>query len=366
MPATVPRSLLLHSVFAFESHEIRTLDEIIFACNGVQVPCPSLPRELLLVVRSWLIPDLIRLFTEESSTAMRLYQQSLRDLLCTDCIAYNVDIYGPDIWQWDQFTGACACNDQPRRSPVFQRRLEYQGYNALPQPNPKQYIDAYHWLESYLTHRAHGLQLNTLSSRGHCRSPSDALSTTSISSVKYDIWGMVCEVLRDYECEAVREIEHGTTASSRCSRTKQTHSKRAVIRIVPLPIPIAEEVTGVPDQSSMGVGQHDEEEEKWREDTLIRRVRRDLGLWMEYTDTFESSYLVDRPPIPSYGSSQSRRLLEVDAISLLYSLSERPLRQSFHLAASLATACVSLPITLATVALTIICFYSKPKSFRLL
>ncbi|PPQ71652.1 hypothetical protein CVT24_007843 [Panaeolus cyanescens] len=364
MSITVSRCLLLHSVLAYKSAEIRTLDEIIFAANHPQAPCPSLPRELLLLVRSWLLPGIIEGLMEESSAAMALYQRSLRDLLCTDCIAYNADIYGPDIWQWDQFTGPCACINH-RQSPGSHRRLEHNGLHTTALPNPKQYLDAYHWLENHLSLRVVPGLHPSIISRGHHAS-SDTLSpvTTSISSVQSDIWGMVYEVLRGYECEVVRETDHGTTASSRCSRTKQTPSKRAVIRIVPLPTSITAEVTGIPYRSSMGLISQFSEEERWRQDTLIRRVRRDLGLCMDYSDTFERSFLIDRTAL--HGHGHGRRPLEVSTMFFLHSLSIRPLCQSLHLTASLAAACLSLPITLATVALTIICFYSRPKSFRLL
>ncbi|KAJ3753949.1 hypothetical protein EV360DRAFT_52564, partial [Lentinula raphanica] len=94
----------MHVSLACSSIEIRTVDAII----NSQTAC-TLPLEILLLIRAYLLIEVTNHLIIRSASALQRYERSLRYLLCPDCIAYNQDVYGNDVWGWEQFSGACAC-----------------------------------------------------------------------------------------------------------------------------------------------------------------------------------------------------------------------------------------------------------------
>ncbi|KAF8203994.1 hypothetical protein BJ912DRAFT_222260 [Pholiota molesta] len=167
------------------------------------------------------------------------YEQSLRDLLCPDCISYNLDIYGPDIWQWEQFNGACACVEPVETSILIGSRNSI-GFTKQSFPshqakttsgpgilNPKQFLDASHWLQSYLSREA----ALRFSSR-----EVDQLGTSRsrpIPNTDDSIWNVVSLMLLDYGCEPLRERDDPIRSRTRLIR-RQFHFQRDLVQIFPL------------------------------------------------------------------------------------------------------------------------------------
>ncbi|KAF8963850.1 hypothetical protein BDZ97DRAFT_1758239 [Flammula alnicola] len=266
----------------------------------------TLPTEVLLIIRGWLFPTITAQLIKQSAVALVSYEQSLRDLLCPDCISYNLDIYGPDIWQWEQFSGA-------KTTP---------GAGIL---NPKQFADAEHWLESHLSRRrlyeSNAVDLGSQQIRrlGQRRRPTSGTS-----------WPPCFESL-NAKLFANQRTERAAIATS--EETSHEHA------------------------SSLEVTQ---EELDGRAQITLHLVTRELGLIIEYEEAFGvyGRHIISptrRLRWPSVSNSCYNGQGLVDVFQTL-----------LRILVSLTAACLSAPITLTTVALTILCFYSRPRALRIL
>ena len=299
----------------------------------------SLPTEILIIIRNWLSPIITAQLLAQSATALLAYERSLRNLLCPDCVAYNLDIYGPDIWHWEQFSGACACLEivEPGRQGHDQSHSKHTKPN-LSMLNPKQFYDSLQWLEHHLSNET---ALRTIKNRGYHHSASpDSVSMTNI-------WDVVNDVLREFNCEinpesdAYNRIEGG-----------QSKNKRDIVQITPM------QHDGV--DSEKTIETETETDANWRAYILLRRASKDLGLLLEYPQYFEASRS-DASPFTRRWTNSSDT-----CIPSFYHRPNNLVSEVFCFITSFAAAFLSLPITFATLTLTILCFYSKPQSFRIL
>ena len=328
------RSILMHASLAHISQELQTMDFIIRSASSA-----SLPPEILIIIRSWLFPIITAQLLAQSATALLDYEKSLRNLLCPDCIAYNLDIYGPDIWHWEQFSGACACLE------IVEQGRQLEGYAQshiskhttpnLGMLNPKQFYDSLQWLEHHLSNET---ALRTIKYRGSS-SPNSASMT--------NIWDVVNDVLREFNCE----INHESEAYNRIERG-QSKNKRDVVQIIPLQH----------DRLDSEKTTETETDVNWRAYILLRRASRDLGLLLEYPQYFDASRSVTSRSTRRWTNSEPSDTF----IPSFYDHRKDLVSEVFCFIASFAAAFLSLPITFATLTITILCFYSKPRSFRIL
>lgn len=350
---TASKATLMHACLAHLSPEVDTLDEIIHNAPTKSTPSQViLPTEILLLIRELLFPMITAHLIQQSTDALNAYEDSLCSLLCQDCIAYNLDIYGPNIWQWEQFTGPCACveiESPPghRQSTTIgltlrqgQRHTKTTSHDTA-SPSPKQFTNAQHWLEAHLSRQA----VLRVERRGRAF-PSESDSQTAPSAADA-IWVAVALVLREYNCEAVREPDEKQSILTNSARGTSQY-KTDVVQVIPV-------TSSNSDHTSLPLDLADSD---WRARAILRRATRDLCL--ESKDPF-GAHLRD-------ASSFDARQCQLHPIT-----SKAPTNHHQHLfqallgiIGSLAAACLSLPITFATLALTIVCFYSRPRSFRII
>jgi hypothetical protein len=326
MPPTITtsRSILMHSSLACLSPELQTFDSI--------VQRPHLPVEILLHIRSYLLPAVTNHLMQRSTSALTRYESSLRDLLCSDCIAYNQFIYGPDIWQWEHFTGACNCTGikyNAHRSGIFNSQEYIQVHPDYTQvyPDPQRFATAMEWLEFYLTLESSRLKQHR-----------------SYQRHSFGIWDVVEQVLREHRCYIFRN----PAAGSRLYLGGDMNS------VVIAALPSFLERNG--EEIVMGDGDNAARQ-------ILCQARRDLGLSVDCDRASQMSkeVLRSRHPIRSPSHPMSPTSPSV-AMSLMQSQCPTVL----HTTATLIVAWMSLPLTFATLALTILCFYSKPRSLRIL
>lgn len=227
------RSLLMHASLAYFSMELQTLDSII---QVNEVP-HRLPRELLLIIRSHLILILTHNLITQSTSALRRYESYLCRFLCPECVRYNTDIYGHDIWQWE---GPCAC--AALRRPQSSMSI------------PRRFSDRYQWLEHYLSRKSIRLARR-------CSS----LSRTS-SGI---IWDLVAEAVRDFDCQIIMQRGRGLLNGD-CSSTGGTSFTDVLV----VPLSSAREVPG----SEL------DQDEAWEKRVALSRIQAGLGLGCDYHD----------------------------------------------------------------------------------
>jgi len=368
---SVSKSTLFHASLAYMSREIQTLDRIISTAYDSRQPI--LPTEILLLIRTWLSITVTTHLIQQSSTALEAYEKSLCELLCADCIAYNLDIYGPDIWQWEQFSGACACSQEdnkiedPHLYPGLHGQDRY--YSKTPTNtailNPKQFVDAEHWLEFYLAREVAFAD----SYSGHLEPRAASTSgTRAPAGLTGNIWNVINIVLREHNCEAIREPEdkvrmhmHNRIHVGR----GQFHTKRDFVQVVPLLVdhvyPSNPEHEHTSNDDTMELTTQ-EEDLNWRAQVVLRRMSRDLCLLHDFKDFCNTRSGRHCVPIIT------RRLRWPSVTNTCYSCRDVSVLLNYFLKAlaSLAAISISLPLAVITIALTVLCFYSKPRSFRIL
>ncbi|THH19585.1 hypothetical protein EW146_g1628 [Bondarzewia mesenterica] len=105
----VSRTYLEHAVVAYLSTELRAFDLIVkLHSQGIlhidsthgQKTLSSLPPELLLAIRSHLIPAVTRTLLSSSTHALASAFLSRAHNLCANCLTYNVDVFGADVLNW--------------------------------------------------------------------------------------------------------------------------------------------------------------------------------------------------------------------------------------------------------------------------
>lgn len=310
------------------------MDSIIQSASNA-----SLPTEIIIIIRNWLFPIITAQLLTQSATALLAYEKSLRNLLCPDCVAYNLDIYGTDIWHWEQFSGPCACLDivEPGRQGQAQSHSSKHTSPNLGMLNPKQFYDSLQWLEHHLSNET---ALRTIKYHGYHRSASpDSVLPTNI-------WDIVNDVLREFDCE----INHESDAYNRIERG-QSKNKRDIVQIIPL------QHDGLDSEKNTET----ETDANWRAYISLRRASRDLGLLLEYPQYFDASRSIASPSTRRWTNSESSDTF----IPSFYHHPKNLVSEVFCFITSFAAAFLSLPITFATLTLTILCFYSKPQSFRI-
>jgi hypothetical protein len=198
-----------------------------------------------------------------------------------------------------------------------------------PNSDPQAFATPMDWLEFYLSAESSHLKWKS-----------------AYQNKPFTIWNVVEEVLRGHGCCIFRDID------AACRR-----GANAVI-VAALPsLPGAwnpKEVIGIPDEDS-------------RIHRVLYQARRGLGLSIEYKSTLQVQVskevplsrfqLPSRPwprPVASAKSPSTMSRIPGRCLDILQAI------------ATLNMALLSLPLTFATVALTILCFYSKPRSLRIL
>lgn len=312
------RSTLMHAALAYLSDEINTLDTLISSRSSLCVsssPLLSLPSELLYIIRSHLILAITAQLMDRSVSALKRYESTLRVLLCPECIQYNQDVYGKDVWSWEQFSGACGC---------LQRGWRLKNASSITQPslstiNPKQFIDRTHWLEYYLSRKS----LRFLHGR---RIPSSSKSPEII-------WDAVSMVLADFNCKLVRAKE----------RQRRLLSREVLV--------VPHDVENVP--------VHDE----WIDGVTIHRVDRDLGLSLCHSNAIEDASPSSSPPsprasyfLPDFHKITSREYYPEVAL----------IQPTLDSISSVLATLFAVPVACATLILTIVCLYSRPGAFRVM
>ncbi|KAG6851375.1 hypothetical protein H0H93_005773 [Arthromyces matolae] len=307
------RSILMHTALAYLTPEIRTFDLILQgSLNGTLHIKPSLPAEILLAIRFHLFPVTVTHLFERSHLALAHYESSLRKSLCQECLAYNQEVYGPDVWEWEHFTGACSCGgnrfgvDKSRTGHV--RALEY--YNLWKQKQT--FPDCSTWLELYLSLESARL----------------AAGNPSIHS----IWDVVTLTLKDHGCRL------------RIAKADKVYCSLPW-RGMQISLDITTPVLIVPDDPTSTESLRDINSTA---SITIHRVNRDLCLSYAYDRGLQMSKdvrprQITVPPIErrSVASQIQDRAIELASV-----------------VSTVVVAAVTLPITVATVALAVFCFYS--------
>lgn len=278
------RSTLMHASLAHVSQELQTMDCIIQNTSNTL----SVPTEILIVIRGWLFPIITAELLAQSATALLAYEKSLRNLLCPDCVTYNFDIYGPDVWHWEQFSGACACLDivEPGKQFVhdaqsYSGRCTKSNLDNTGSLNPKQFYDSLQWLEHHLSNET---ALRTIKHRGYYHSLSSDSSVCSRQATLTNIWDVVDNVLREFNCKVNHESSDDVRACNRVER-RQSKNKRDMVQIIP---------TLRHDLDSENIIRA-ETDADWNAYILLRRASRDLGLLVEYPQSFDASRSIPYP-----------------------------------------------------------------------
>lgn len=312
----------MHASLAFLSPEIQTMDSII-RTSPILISTwhtPALPTEILLLIRESLFPLIMAQLVQKSTAALEAYEHSLRNLLCPDCIVYNLDIYGPNIWHWEQFHGPCACLQVESPPPNIRASPQLPSTST---PNPKQFKDAQHWLEEHLS-RDPTVKLLI---KSH-------LATSPISPGAYcetTIWDVISFVLQEYSCEFVR-VEPEERASKVARDADRTQFRVCdVVQIIPVNKISAE----IPDSE-------------------IPQGRSCHAVQELCLDSIEPFGAHSRDP------SSFKRLLWCPTVQ-----GQDHIQVIFGVVASMVAGCLFLPITCTTVAISVFYFYSRPRSCKI-
>ncbi|KAF7784182.1 hypothetical protein Agabi119p4_347 [Agaricus bisporus var. burnettii] len=339
MALHIPKTTLLHAALATISPELATIDDII------RSPA-RLPTELMLVIRAHLLTLLTHQNFLQSTHALTEYERDLQRLLCPDCISYNIDIYGPDVWQWQQFSGPCNCVRASHGDP----------------PEPSTYlphfITPHHWLEYYLSIQA--------------------ASATRASPSPSSIWDVVTNVLRLHHCEPLQDdinnipvfppslprssfnIFYHHRVANYYGSCKQSQSRPAIhIRPLRSSLRLLE---------SRGIGEVGDAGDAFRADIILRHAVQELGLAIELKDIFDSP----REPLTltfsllSHKHDTSSGLPIHNPAHLCFSTLPffSGLMQTYSFLSTVFQTFISMPMAVATLALAVICFYSRPIALR--
>jgi hypothetical protein len=125
MPATsaalvVPASRLMHAAVAYHSPELVAFDRIVSLSTQGTLHTTSgtsssssniaaLPIEVLLTIRSHLVPSLIATSATRLDAALTAFESALPERLCSECASYNAQVIGDAVWEWPNFCTGCDC-----------------------------------------------------------------------------------------------------------------------------------------------------------------------------------------------------------------------------------------------------------------
>ncbi|KAG5643131.1 hypothetical protein DXG03_001521 [Asterophora parasitica] len=321
---TTSRSILMHTSLAYLSPELQTLDSILrdsFSGRLIVVPPRlRLPTEILLIIRQHLFPAITTSLYERSTQALARYESCIRRLLCPDCLSYNQEVYGPEIWGWEHFTGACCCRRKGSGQAEPPQLPEYGDFWNHNQINPA----GHSWLELYLSFESKRL--------ANCQRSF------------HSIWDLVGTVLSDHGCR----LSDVPTASGH--PTPRRHGHALPLRGMRISIDIPTSVSIVPAESLLEAN-----DSLISAPTILHRADRDLGLSIAYEKGLQL-WKEGPPPRRRFYSKGS-----LDPSTL------RSQAMTFCTAiTTVAVAALSLPLTFATLALTVLCFYSQSRALRIL
>lgn len=332
------RSTLMHASLAYHSDELRTIDSIISE-TSIFAPRSSvrlaIPPEVLLLIRSHLFLNITNTLITRSTSALQRYETSLCHLLCSECIEYNQEIYGQDIWQWERFSGACGCGDiQVVRPRIFAMGIAAaclrSSPTSSPAPNPKQFMDRHHWLEYYLSRKSVKVQ--------------KLLKASGDSSAI--IWDVVSDVLEDFGCEIIRV--------GGCGWRLICEGKGQQVLVG-----LQSSTENTFDDRTMMV------KDGWETRTTLNRVEKGLGLSLEYQGSLEDS----SPLSTSLSIRSSLRSHTGPTCTFPHLPSQSPLISAVHLlhnATVALAACLAFPLAFLTLLATTVCYYSAPNALRII
>ncbi|KIK07310.1 hypothetical protein K443DRAFT_119708 [Laccaria amethystina LaAM-08-1] len=277
---TTCSSTLMHASLAYLSHEVITMDSIIRGHSATLAPITKtyLPTELLIFIRADLFSIIAEQLVAESAAALLEYEDALRELLCVDCAEYNQDIYGPDVWQWEHFSGPCMCVMGKYKTQQSHRRRRSDMFP----PNPKQFFNSQHWLEARMSRVA-------LRFRHNQRRSSSGF-----------IWDIVAEVLREYGCEIAHLSDGSAAPSNGQGRGPMTAIGWSRVGLDRDHVRIS--VTIPEDRRSR---------DSWITQAILLRANRELGLGQRYPDLFHRtrSPTVDMSILCFYSKPKSLRMI---------------------------------------------------------
>ncbi|KAJ6486123.1 hypothetical protein C8R47DRAFT_529584 [Mycena vitilis] len=316
MALITTRSTLMHAALAHVSPELREFDLLAFGKLRRRVlsrrqSLSSMPIEILLLIRTHILPVLIAHFIAISSTSLQHYEASLRRLICPQCRLFNEYVYGLDVWKW-HLAGPCSC---AAIIPRVRRR-----------PNPKQFRDRHHWLETYLSRKS--LRFRGLSAQ----SPSSSAA----------IWNIVSDLLGVFGCEVIR-MDSGRRGPGMPLLSRWD---RQSILVVP----------AQSTRASLGAQEYC----SWTVPVLLGRLERDLGLSRDYSE-----------PCRGATDLSARSYTAVErATSTLSPSDDAPvvreiLAQILDAIAAPLTAIFSILLSFVTLFFTVLCYYSRPGALRL-
>ncbi|KIY46311.1 hypothetical protein FISHEDRAFT_75746 [Fistulina hepatica ATCC 64428] len=308
---TASSSALMHAVVASFSPEVRTLDSILRSRSS-----PRLPPETLLSVRAFLQPAVTAHFVNASADALFEYETSVRASLCTDCLTYNQEVYGTDVWSWD-FAGPCAC-------------YHCQACTGSPQEHlSERFANPTHWLESHLSRECHRLAPSLSSAERYASGPGPS------------IWDVVSSHLDEYQCDVVVP----TAQSGR--RTPINHGGRLrstrhdCVCIVP------KHYRRTPSDRVRF------DDDRWSTETALRRVDRDLGIStadeMSVDIAFERATPAAKLARPMRCSGPQCPFATI---------------QSYPDPAALFVGISDLIVTSLAILLAVLCYYIRPTALR--
>jgi hypothetical protein len=375
------RSTIMHASLAYLSPQLQTFNFIIALHSrhgrsfNSKKSILHLPTELLFLIRHHLIAAMTAHLRARSASALKQYEYSLRSVLCEECISYNEDIFGADVWQWTHFSGPCGCSTSVRNANTLLKSpppLPHH-YHPVPfAPGIHQFTDPNQWLESYLSLEAIKLVGSpTLSGPGN--------PTTT------PIWNLVHNILREFGCEVLRGCASDSPPSSPIRETHDIHlpgassssssaaangvlarwnHKSQRVLIVPLASALrrAEEAARVEDRVVF---------RSWRREVILRRVESELALAFEYPEdkqgaiaktNFATSISRIVPGVGSHNNNSSS--------SLGGSNYSRHSKTTINGAAlvkkcvAVFSACASFPNTLVISLLILFCYYRRLGTLR--
>ncbi|KAL0571973.1 hypothetical protein V5O48_009975 [Marasmius crinis-equi] len=322
----------MHASLAYLSEEIRTLDTIIAHPryrSGHTMPI--LPPEILLLIRGYVLTNVTNHLMAQSHLALQRYENTLRHLLCTECRSYNEYVYGLDLWQWEHFSGACHCVEV-QAGYLASSPSSLTIPNSTPSLNPKQFIDRQQWLENYLSRK---------SLRFLPRRPREQPTPRS----QHSIWSLVRNVLEHFQCTSVHHEARSGARSDGSSYVCE-----------------GSDILIVPDVRSPEEGVLLDE---WSTKLKLRRVERDLALTVYDSQGISSlsltpSVVTAAPsPLPTPPVHLPISTPNVPVIS-------RTVARLFPALCTVLVTTISLPVSFVTLILTLVCYYCKPRAFRIL
>ncbi|KAF8899207.1 hypothetical protein BD779DRAFT_1487548, partial [Infundibulicybe gibba] len=275
-----------------------------------------LPAEILLIIRAYLFPIITQSLIVQSASALTQYETSLRDLLCQDCILYNEEIYGPDVWTWEQFSGACACMEmgvQP--SPRI---------SSTPKPNdtnPQQFNNAQHWLEHHLS----------------CQARLMSGCDTS------DIWATIANALYAYGCEVV----NNNSSKSIAQRQRNSSLPQSEYQWDGDILMVAATRSAIGQCEHEGIGEAGPVGDRWRAQVILNRADRDLGLSSHYQYVFGDAKPRFHPPIALTCPETKSTMESLPHHHFPFHIAAF-LFQSLNAVLAIFAASISLPFTITT------------------